>query len=211
MEWITRDGMTFLTPVQDRETKINGICKWEQGFRVYAAIYSKANPTRASVIWQYVYTINSAASSYSWDNVAYYEFTFRQLMAEKPWRNWGKTYAQGWNLALKDPINKSSAYSGGQSASGGNQGQGHDWRDDCCWRYNKNRCKKTAEQCNFDHRCTYCGGWYHSFLNCRKRLHQLKDGNGRRDQHSKSTKSSPNRKHSASQSDHKQSKNDRKQ
>ena len=38
MEWVTRDGMTYLTPVQDREFKINTIRKWEtsiQGIRSY--------------------------------------------------------------------------------------------------------------------------------------------------------------------------------
>ena len=38
--------------------------------------------------------INSAAASYQWENVMYYDTTFRQLMAEHPGRNWGKMYAQ---------------------------------------------------------------------------------------------------------------------
>ena len=53
MEWITHDGMTYLAPVQEKESKINGIRRWEQAFHVYAAIYTKANPDRASEIWQY--------------------------------------------------------------------------------------------------------------------------------------------------------------
>ena len=175
MEWVTRGGMMYLAPVQEKENKINGIRKWKQAFRIYAAIYTKANPHRASEIWQYVYTINTAAASYHWDNIAFYDYTFRQLMAEKPWRNWSKTYTQGWNLALKDPINKNPSYSGGAATNhnqtSANKKRGEkDWRDDCCWWYNKNNCNKSSEACHFDHRCTYCGGWYHSFLNCRKRL-----------------------------------------
>ena len=122
---------------------------------------------------KYVYTINTAATSYLWDNVTHYDFTFRQLMHDKPWRSWSKTYMQGWNLALKDLISKSSTnYSGGQGTVNnqtfavGNRRFG-DWRDDCCWCFNKNRCKKTVQAC---HRCTYCGGWNYGFYNCRKRL-----------------------------------------
>ena len=157
MEWVTKDGMTFLAPVQEKEFKITGIRRWEQAFRVYAAIYTKANPHRASEIWQYVYTINTAASSYHWENVAFYDNTFRHLMSERPWCSWSKTYTQGWNLALKNPINKSASYSGEGSSNylhnNFNQGQTRrhrDWCDNCCWRYNKNRCSKNADNCHFD-------------------------------------------------------------
>ena len=206
MEWISRDGMTFLAPVQEKDTKINGIRRWEQAFRVYAAIYTRANPNRASEIWEYVYTINTAAASYHWHNVAYYDYTFRQLMSEKLWRSWSKTYTQGWNLAFKDPINKSAGYSGsagnnqgGSSKHLNNTGKRRDWRDDCCWRYNKNRCKKNADNCHFDHRCTYCGGWNHRFYNCRKQLqnetgHHRRPGQFEDDEfHRRSGSISPNR------------------
>ena len=81
LELVSKDGVAYFTPVNDR-SKISGIRTWEQAFRVYAAIYSKAQPSRASEIWQYIYAINLAAASYAWDNVAFYDFTFRQLMSE---------------------------------------------------------------------------------------------------------------------------------
>ena len=81
IELVSRGGATFFAPVQDRDTKINSVCKWEQAFRIYAAIYTRVNPERASEVWQYVYVINTATLSYHWDNVAYYDVTFRQLMA----------------------------------------------------------------------------------------------------------------------------------
>ena len=183
IELVNRGGATFFAPVQERETKINSIRKWEQAFRVYAAIYTRANPECASEISQYVYVINTATSSYQWDNVAYYDVTFRQLMVFKPWRSWAKTYVQGWNLAMKDPIGKNS-FTGSRSNnshgwngnnSNGNSNGNRDWCDDCCWGFNKNRCKN-GKSCNFDHRCTYCGGWGHGYFNCRKRLNKNKDG-----------------------------------
>ena len=54
--------------------------------------------------------------SYQWDNVAYYDYTFRQLMAEHPQRSWAKTYAQLWQLVLRDPIQKSSWNSNSNTA-----------------------------------------------------------------------------------------------
>ena len=48
------DGFTYVAAAYDREGRISGVCKWEQAFRVYAATFSKANPSRASEIWQYV-------------------------------------------------------------------------------------------------------------------------------------------------------------
>ena len=191
LEIVSRDGMTFFAPVQEKGTKITGIRKWEQAFRVYAAIYSKAQPHRASEIWQYVYVINLASASYTWDNVAFYDYTFRQLMHQNPTRSWSKTYLQGWNLAMTDALSKGQNQA--SKGEGGHTSQKRDWKDDCCWKYNRNKCHK-GNDCNWDHRCTYCGGWYHSFANCRKRLR--KDGRGdkehsRRDEGSKRKRSAP--------------------
>ena len=87
MELVNRDGATFFIPASDKDNKITNVRKWEQAFRVYAAIYSRANPHRSAEIWQYVYTINLAATSFIWDNVPAYDYTFRQLMAKYPSRS----------------------------------------------------------------------------------------------------------------------------
>ena len=55
LEWVTKDGLTFLAPTQERDLKINGFKKWDEAFRVYASIYCNANPSRAGEIWQYIY------------------------------------------------------------------------------------------------------------------------------------------------------------
>ena len=95
-------------------------------------------------------------------------------MAEKPWRRWAKTYTHGWNLALKEPLVKANnsgvAFSGSSGKQGGGQAKVHTWRDDCCWKFNRNWCHKTASDCHYDHCCTYCGGWNHGYFNCNKRL-----------------------------------------
>ena len=170
---VTRSGHTYLAPSSsERDAKINGIRKWEQAFRVYAAIYSDAHPDRSSEIWQYIYTINLAATSHSWESVAFYDYTFRQLMAAKPWRSWSKTYAQGWNLALKGDNGKKTGNVNMPVSYGSSKpstSSGRDWKDDCCWRYGKNKCNKSSRDCDYDHRCTFCGVWNHSYNDCNKR------------------------------------------
>ena len=166
LELVSRGGQTYFAPARDR-AKISNVCKWDQAFRVYAAIYSEANPNRSTEIWQYIYVIHKAASVYNWDNVSFYDHTFRHLMASKPWRSWSKTYVQAWNLAMNEPIAKNN-FNTGKSSGNLQRDVDHDWRDDCCWKYNRNKCRRS--NCHYDHRCTYCGGWNHGFHNCRKRL-----------------------------------------
>ena len=113
MELVNKDGNMYFSPVADKGSKITGIRKWEQAFRIYAVIYSRANPHRSSEIWQYVHVINTAASSYIWDNVSQYDVVFRQLMGAHPERNWSNIYNHMWNLTMRDPINKG----GGNSSS----------------------------------------------------------------------------------------------
>ena len=128
MELVNQNGNTYFMPAE-RKGKVTNIRKWEKAFRVYTAIYCNAHSHQSAEIWQYIYVINLAASSYSWDNVYYYDYTFRQLMEAKPNRSWGKTYNQLWNLALRDPIQQNHSNFQNNTKTG-------DWRDRCCWRFN---------------------------------------------------------------------------
>ena len=168
---ITQGTNSYIDPPLSKSGKINSIKKWDQAFRVFAAIYTHPNPEWASEIWQYIYVIHTAAASNPWDNVYFYDINFKELMASKPWRSWGKTYTQGWNMAFNNSNVSVNHGMSSQFNAGSTHGQQpkKDWKDDCCWRYNKNRCKRTANDCNYDHRCTYCAGWNHGFFNCRKR------------------------------------------
>ena len=174
---ITQGTNTYLETPFPKNGKIDSIKKWDQAFRVYAAIYTHANPERASEIWQYIYVIHTAAAANPWDNVYFYDVNFRELMASKPWRSWGKTYTRGWNMAFNNATRLthtqgSAHYSGGGQnfgAKNNSNSSTRSWKDDCCWRYNKNRCNKAGTDCRYDHRCTYCAGWNHGFHNCKKR------------------------------------------
>ena len=165
MQFVNREGSSYWIPA-DWENKISGIRRWDQAFRVYAAIYSKSNPHRSAEIWQYIHMINTAASSYTWKNVCYYDLTFRRLMHERPQRSWVKTYVQLWNLAMCDPLSKGNLSSGKSYGTNNSTPNSHtNWRDRCCWRFNRGgKCKKW--NCRFDHRCDKCGLWSHGAQNC---------------------------------------------
>ena len=96
-EWVQQDGGTFLMPPK-KTSRITSFKKWEQAFRVYATIYCSGNPNRSREIWQYISVINTAASSYMWDNVYSYDVVFRQLMEFNPACSWAVTYNQMCNL-----------------------------------------------------------------------------------------------------------------
>ena len=167
MEMVNCDGAIYFIPTSDRDAKINNLHKWDQTFRVYAAIYCKSNPARSAEIWQYVYVIHTAAATFQWDNVAWYDYTFRQLMAAKPHRSWSKIYTQFWNLAMGIPANiqqiQNQRFSMGKQNSNKKYG---DWHDNCCWVFNRME-KCTRPVCGFANCCSYCSGYNHRRFNCR--------------------------------------------
>ena len=171
-----KDGVSYFVPSVDRETRIDGIKKWEQAFRVYTTIYCQANPTRAGEILQYIDIIHRAASIFNWDNVAKYDYVFRQLMATKPHRSWAKVYTQMWNLTLNEPIKKfheNNNYHGNTSSNANNRNQKK--KDNICWKYNKNNCTY-GRSCKFEHKCSYCGVNGHPVGNCHKKQGKRSSG-----------------------------------
>ena len=180
---INKDGEQYYVPYRGKDSvKISGVKKWEQAFRIYAAIYCQKNPERSVEILQYVDIINQAATKFSWEKVAKYDFIFRHLMDKKPTRSWAKTYTQGWTLELTGGDNKqqqsfnkrgSSSYNSYSSNTNGN-GQtsstfGKSWKDNCCWKYNKGDNCPYGKECRFDHRCTFCGSYSHPSMHCEKK------------------------------------------
>ena len=181
---VFKDGKPFFLNTADKDRKISGIRRWEQAFRVYAAVYSNANPSRAAEIWQYVYVINKVASSFNWSNVCEYDYIFRQMMAVNPRRSWAKTYTQMWNICMMDLANKSQNSqnygnnSGNYSRQSGGHGNGSgnthnpprqmEKKPDYCWKFNKGKCKFGSE-CRFINRCSYCDSTSHGLNTCPKK------------------------------------------
>ena len=167
MQLVNKDGMSYFVPSIDRENKIDNIKKWEQAFRTYTTIYCEANPSRSGEILQYVDIIHRAAAIFNWDNVARYDYVFRQLMASKPHRSWAKVYNQMWNLTLNEPIKKFNE-AGNFKKDNYQTNSGQKKKDSFCWKYNKNNCTY-GKDCKFDHRCSYCGISGHPVTKCHKK------------------------------------------
>ena len=151
LDMVNRGGQVFWVPHTDKRQKVTNLQSWDQAFRTYMAIYTKKFPNEAAEMAQYVHTIHHAASKYTWENVAYHDYTFRKNMEKHPNRSWAKTFVHMWNIALCDPIR--------QQNSGSNvnvRGRGRK----PCWRFNKGHCPYGA-QCKFLHVCTFCEGTSH--------------------------------------------------
>ena len=154
----------------ERENRITNVRRWEQAFRIYAAIYSQANPHRAAEIWQYVYVINSAASTYVWENVANYDYTFRQLMACNPLRSWANIYLQMWNLTMKEFIPKGtqSNFNGDYNGGRRHTNKKKNKKVAYCWSFNRGEKCKFDPNCKFIKRCSYCDAAGHGQYECPK-------------------------------------------
>ena len=161
MEIINKDGRTYFVPANENSKRVYNHQTWQKAFRVYATIYSRANPHRAAEILQYMDVIGNAASTFAWENVAAYDYIHRQLMHQKPNRTWSKIYLQGWSMTMKDHLTYKS--NGGQNRKGGTKKN----IDPYCWRFNKNNCCRV--NCRFEHKCSYCGATGHGVISCRKK------------------------------------------
>ena len=187
MEWVQRDDGTFLVPAR-KETRITNFRRWEQAFRMYATIYCGQNPHRAKEIWQYISVINTASSSFIWENVYSYDIVFRQLMAFNPNRSWAVTYNQMWNLSMREPIQRNHhqkgygyGFNNGSSVSESNNkgkgsGQSKSKKPRYCWGFNKGVPCKFGKSCTYIERCSYCDSGAHGVNACPK-LNKKEVGN----------------------------------
>ena len=193
LELVNKDGYTYFVPATDRDfTKITGVQKWEQAFCINAAIYTRANPHCAAEIWQCVYIINLAATSYSWDNVSCYDFAFRHLMAQHPECSWSTVFQQMWSLSMRDPINRQFFNSNPTGAQGQLRNGGRNQRDNYCWRFNKNRCK-FGTRCKFDHCCYYCDAYGHGLFNCPRKSAKSRERDNRNDRFNENRRDAPSK------------------
>ena len=165
---VNHDSQSYFVPLVDKEYRITGIRKWDQAFRIYASIFAEANPSRAVEIMQYLHTINDAASKWCWENVAQYDYIFRQKMSQKPYKSWAKTYTQLWTSTMVNPLAKTPTTTHNSNSTQSSNTGKKAWREIACWRYNKGKCTRGAE-CKFEHRCSYCGSGNHVYPNCLKR------------------------------------------
>ena len=149
MELISKGGSTYFVPVTDREvTNISNFNKWEQAFRVFMNVFTRAHPEKSSQLIQY----NHVIYSFSWENVYAYDKEFRMHISYHPHRRWAVILQQAWTMCMKDRIV-------GHRSDDRNFSKG---KKEPCRRFNKGLCKKGLS-CQYDHRCTVpnCGKFGH--------------------------------------------------
>ena len=168
MEMVIKGGKTFYIPVSDT-TDITNFARWEQAFRVYSNVYTRANPHRSSELIEYNHVIHTIASTHIWENVYMYDKDFRIHLACNPNRSWSIILQQAWSLRLKDHIHgnghstPSTSGNNGNNPSGDQQGKEYD----PCKRYNRGYCN-FGSSCCYEHRCKYCFKLGHPIISCRK-------------------------------------------
>ena len=164
MQWVQENGELFLTPASNRQrVGIHSFLRWEQAFRVFSDIYTRAHPARAAELIQYNHIIGTAAATYTWENVYYYDCRFRIHMAHNPARSWAIILQQAWRMYLKDR----HRIEGGGHGNNNNNKSDRRFKKDVCYRYNRGKCSYGAN-CKFDHRCAVCGKAGHGSHNCRR-------------------------------------------
>ena len=178
LELMVRNGRTFWVPAAANEAMtINNFSKWEQAFRIYSNVYTRAYPHKSSELIQYNHVIHSIASQYIWENVYNYDKEFRMHIANHPQLSWSVILQQAWSMRLRYCIRYDSsnhhANSGGHGSHThshqghvSNHGKGY---SEPCRKFNHGKCN-FGLSCKFDHHCVYkpCNKFGHSILNCRK-------------------------------------------
>ena len=137
MELIHKNGMTFWSPVSQREGQGNLITsfgKWETAFRVFSNIYAGQYPLKAAELLQYSHVIHMASQTYYWENIYLYDKEFRFHMSKHPQRSWAVILQQAWNLRLKDKI-KFDNFQGDKSRPKSKE---------ICKRFNRGKCNLGA-------------------------------------------------------------------
>ena len=157
MRMVNRDGVPAWAPARDRDP-VNSFTRWEQAFRVYSNIYTEVFPRKAAELIQYNHVINTAAQSFTWDNVYRYDRKFRKHLSKFPSRSWSVILQQAWTMCLKD------RYGNGDRNRGNDRNKK---RRDICWKFNQGKCSYGLS-CKFDHRCTLCLKFGHGSHNCRR-------------------------------------------
>ena len=66
LEVVNKNGRMYFLPASETDSiKINNFEKWEEAFRIYASIYTKANPHRTIEIFQHIDNIKGATADFT--------------------------------------------------------------------------------------------------------------------------------------------------
>ena len=169
MEMVVRSGKMYWMPVNDA-ISINGFSRWEQAFRIFSNIYTKAYPQRSTELIQYNHIIHTVSMSYMWDNVYAYDKEFRIHMSRNPGRSWSVILQQAWSMRLKYRLHRvENSFGANRGSYGfGSQGSGDRAKvNEPCRRFNRGKCN-FGPGCKYEHCCLNCNKFGHGILTCRR-------------------------------------------
>lgn len=177
---VTKDSYSYFVDDKEMSNKedglpVNSIARWDQAFRVYSAIYLKANPSKVAELADYTQSIHKYAATYPWQRVYNYDILFRQLVEKDPSRPWDIVhYAYfmdqfGENVNLTQAVRSQGAGPSGFNSPAGNQGGFVLNKKDCCFRFNKSGKCKWGSNCKWEHKCYLCGLSNHGYNTCKFR------------------------------------------
>lgn len=163
LQLVNQEGRLGVAPAVDKDAVIiNCFKKCELAFDVYAGVFTRAHPRRGPEMLEYKHIIRRAADTYVWTNVYNYDKIHRTHMQRNPGQTWSKKHKDAWSDHVK--IYKNAALMTGQELV--NPGR----KRKPCRFFNKNgKCNK-GSNCEFDHKCAFCGMYGHGKHNCRKFL-----------------------------------------
>ena len=108
MEIVNRNGKTYFVPRVDSDNhSISNFSRWEQAFRIYLNVYTRAHPKKSSELIQYNHIIHSISLTYVWNNVYSYDKEFRLHLSKHPERNWSVILQQAWSMKLRECLPRS--------------------------------------------------------------------------------------------------------
>ena len=168
LELVTKNGLTFLSPVSERDspnTQINSFIRWKQAFRIFSNVLTARFLQKATELLQYNHTIHTASMAYTWENVYAYDKEFRRHIGCHPTRSWSIILQQAWTMILKDRV-KNDTFGKTQKGK----------KNEPCRRYNKGKCT-FGLACRYEHRCSMpkCGKFGHGAHICCLRNGQNQD------------------------------------
>lgn len=167
LQMINKDGISCFVPAdKDNYKEIASYKQWEVAFKVFMGIYITKWPEHSNELLQYSHIIQTAALTYPWESVYNYDIAFRDIKTDHSDRMWSMICQHTWSLEIGEPSSKLAFQ--GASLGANNSGTTRGQTRKVCWRFNKGKCVFGAA-CEFDHRCSVCGGRSHGRSTCYRR------------------------------------------